>query len=337
MTVTKTVDAELDKSLELDTLAVRANEAHKGVEAMGRSTLEYARVAGENLAKAKSLCKHGEWLPWLANNFIGSHKTAWQYVTVAESWPEIEANVTSGNISTLKGVINEVKSKPYAQQKIDEFRDERLSEAFAASELGKDVALLLGEIKQKGMGLTCVQLWGHSHDDAKVRKSEPQLKHILSQYEAGQSDAQIAELVTMVEGGEAESVFDAHRIRQAEREQTKNEAARKLAAQAAQDLVGHDKQVDPKGLAEVERIALEVADDDGWDQLNDEQKVGAIQTRAGEKQASSYEKPKPKKAEKDPENEITVKLGLLKSLKQLARFAPIAQRQEHMQVWNDKL
>ncbi len=337
MTVVKTVDAELDRDLRLETLAIEANEAHEGAEAMAQSALEFARVAGERLTEAKSLSEHGGWLSWLEANFKGNRLKAWRYMRIAEKWDEI-ANVSRvKHLSVRKALelLTETRepeeveviepeilepeptlAKSYISKQIQAFGDKRLEKGFELGDVSRDAALLLGEIKKRGMAETYEALWEHDHRDAQVRKSEPQLKHLLSLNSKGNDDDVTVDLVSLAEGGGASSVFEAHKIRQAERAEAAkpklSDADRDIADRAAQDLVGFEKQVDPNGLADMQRITLELSQTDGWEDLDADEKQRFIQTQAGDEHAatikSSRPKPKPKYKNKAEFFEATARL-----------------------------
>jgi hypothetical protein len=77
----------------LASLAAQINEAHRQCVAAASSALEHARRAGTLLAEAKGKCGHGQWLPWLKENFDFSERTAQNYMKVAREWPRLaEAN-----------------------------------------------------------------------------------------------------------------------------------------------------------------------------------------------------------------------------------------------------
>jgi hypothetical protein len=68
----------------LDKLAAEINEAHRNVGRCGSEQVAHALVAGARLIEAKSRVKHGEWLPWLAENFEFSPRTAQTYMWLAQ-------------------------------------------------------------------------------------------------------------------------------------------------------------------------------------------------------------------------------------------------------------
>jgi hypothetical protein len=70
---------------DLPELANIANRWHDLAETSMRSALEAAWNAGRALVKAKELCDHGKWLPWLDANFRGSARRAQEYMQIANT------------------------------------------------------------------------------------------------------------------------------------------------------------------------------------------------------------------------------------------------------------
>ncbi len=97
---------EVDK--KLDTLAEKINREHRRVESAVGSALEHAQRAGRLLIEAKERVKHGEWLPWLEENFEGSERVAQMYMRVHGHWPEIEAKTKSVSDLTLTGALQSI-------------------------------------------------------------------------------------------------------------------------------------------------------------------------------------------------------------------------------------
>ena len=88
--ITAPARANLD-GLNLDALAKRINEEHSQVGVALTKGVQHAKSAGELLLQAKAQCQHGEWLPWLEENFEGSATTAQAYMRLARNWPQLEA------------------------------------------------------------------------------------------------------------------------------------------------------------------------------------------------------------------------------------------------------
>jgi len=78
------VDASNElRELSLPDLATRANDAAEAVENHMRDTVDSAVECGRYLIEIKARLDHGEWLPWLADNFYGSASTATRYMQAA--------------------------------------------------------------------------------------------------------------------------------------------------------------------------------------------------------------------------------------------------------------
>ena len=77
----------------LATLAKEINEEHRACLGSLRTGLDHARKAGETLAEAKRQVGHGNWLPWLSENFEGGRSTACGYMRIHERWDELTSNV----------------------------------------------------------------------------------------------------------------------------------------------------------------------------------------------------------------------------------------------------
>jgi hypothetical protein len=67
-----------DEVRSLDELALVANEAHTRA-----SNIDEAIRAGEALIEAKAQVERGRWLRWLTDNFMGSQRTATDYMRLA--------------------------------------------------------------------------------------------------------------------------------------------------------------------------------------------------------------------------------------------------------------
>lgn len=64
-------------------LTNRINEEHRRCERAIHSMLEHAVACGQMLEEAKAEAGHGNWLPWLRENFDGSERIAQAYMKVA--------------------------------------------------------------------------------------------------------------------------------------------------------------------------------------------------------------------------------------------------------------
>ena len=73
-----------DQSLK--TLAAKANAEHRSAISYAQQAVEHAWRAGDFLLQAKQNCQHGEWLPWLEDNFDGSQQTASDYMRLRRKY-----------------------------------------------------------------------------------------------------------------------------------------------------------------------------------------------------------------------------------------------------------
>jgi Protein of unknown function (DUF3102) len=70
---------------KLDRLAVEINQHVAAAEDHFQSAVAEAIMAGEKLIEAKSLVRHGEWLPWLEQHFEFTRQTAAAYMRLAKA------------------------------------------------------------------------------------------------------------------------------------------------------------------------------------------------------------------------------------------------------------
>ena len=69
----------------LDALGDTARSEAAAAEADFQSAVQHAIRAGEALTEVKGLLRHGQWLPWLRENFPLSERTARNYMRLAEN------------------------------------------------------------------------------------------------------------------------------------------------------------------------------------------------------------------------------------------------------------
>lgn len=65
------------------TTVARIREEHEACERAGRAWVEHAIECGRLLAEVKQQLRHGEWGPWLEDNFPASDRTARTYMQLA--------------------------------------------------------------------------------------------------------------------------------------------------------------------------------------------------------------------------------------------------------------
>ncbi|MEO2013998.1 MAG: DUF5131 family protein [Fuerstiella sp.] len=78
-----TSQTELFDSLDLPALASVANEAAQEVEQHAKSAVQKAIIAGRALQAAKDQCAHGEWLPWLGENWEQTRSMASRFMQIS--------------------------------------------------------------------------------------------------------------------------------------------------------------------------------------------------------------------------------------------------------------
>lgn len=70
-------------SAELDNIATAIQVEHEAAQSAFRTAVEHAIRCGELLVEAKAQARHGEWGPWLEENFPASQRTAQGYMRLA--------------------------------------------------------------------------------------------------------------------------------------------------------------------------------------------------------------------------------------------------------------
>lgn len=89
----------------LGDLAKQINEEHRACETAVTAALGHAMKAGELLSEAKAELPHGAFGTWLAENFVGSDRTARAYMRVYAHREELEAKRQSSANLTLDGAL----------------------------------------------------------------------------------------------------------------------------------------------------------------------------------------------------------------------------------------
>jgi len=79
------MSTQVDKptAAALPELAADANREHAHCKAAFSDAVEHALAAGRLLLEAKVAVAHGEWLPWIEQNFDGGTRTAQGYMRLA--------------------------------------------------------------------------------------------------------------------------------------------------------------------------------------------------------------------------------------------------------------
>jgi len=105
----------------LDVLAEQINREHQAVCDAVSSSFAHAVRAGELLLEAKANVPHGAWLPWLADHFDGSDRTAQVYMKVAQRRDEIVAqNRSESAVLTLDAALKSISSSSRKSRSAEE-------------------------------------------------------------------------------------------------------------------------------------------------------------------------------------------------------------------------
>lgn len=105
---------EADKPLSqlaLGQLSHAANDAHSGAQRLGLDMIACAIRAGAALIEAKTRLKHGEWLPWIEENFDGSQETAKRYMRACRFQDQLPSKRSpETDLGGLKGFLKLLSS-----------------------------------------------------------------------------------------------------------------------------------------------------------------------------------------------------------------------------------
>lgn len=111
----------------LSALATRINCEHQAAQGALQAGLEHAHTAGVLLLEARALCAHGTWLPWLAEHFAGSERTAQAYMRVARRWEELtEGNPQRVTDLTYRGALAALTEPEVSREDLAERTDEEI-------------------------------------------------------------------------------------------------------------------------------------------------------------------------------------------------------------------
>jgi hypothetical protein len=93
----------------LPALADEIRRHHEASMSAGKATLEHARHAGLALLEAKAKLPHGQFGPWVKANCPFSHRSAANYIKVAQNWDALQAreeNSSALPISSVRGFLS---------------------------------------------------------------------------------------------------------------------------------------------------------------------------------------------------------------------------------------
>jgi hypothetical protein len=106
---------EIEKALDLASLAEEINQEHRAFSGTFRKAVEHGIRAGELLAKAKGQCPHGTWLPWLEENFEGATRTAQEYMRLYNHRDALRANTRDPAHLSVSGALKELAAPSSAE------------------------------------------------------------------------------------------------------------------------------------------------------------------------------------------------------------------------------
>jgi 16S rRNA G966 N2-methylase RsmD len=133
--------------LTLFDLATIANEEHALAQQAFMSAVRHGIAAGEALieAKARPDLRHGEWLPWLDGNFVGSRQTAQVYMLLAKSQ---RAGLLTGDEASIRRALEAIPKKTgnYTRNAAGAHEGAEIAVDDAR---GDDWMLLLGDFRER--------------------------------------------------------------------------------------------------------------------------------------------------------------------------------------------
>jgi hypothetical protein len=103
--------------LDVEALAVIANESAEQVESSARKTVEHAERCGRALLAAKEKVPHGQWSSWVGSHFDYSHRLATQYMTISSNWHRAANLESAGSIREALRMIAEDPETPKRERK----------------------------------------------------------------------------------------------------------------------------------------------------------------------------------------------------------------------------
>lgn len=103
--------------LDVESLAVIANESAEEVEKSARKTVEHAERCGRALLAAKEKVPHGQWTAWLGANFDYSQPNASRYMAIAANYSRVNNLANAGSIREALRMIAEDPETPKRERK----------------------------------------------------------------------------------------------------------------------------------------------------------------------------------------------------------------------------
>jgi hypothetical protein len=104
------------RSNRLVYLAAGIRAEHDATAAALKRGVLHAMAAGALLNEAKSLLKHGQWLPWLRDHCSVSERTARLYMRLADNRAQIEGQIGSVADLSVRGAITLISAPKQCEQ-----------------------------------------------------------------------------------------------------------------------------------------------------------------------------------------------------------------------------
>ena len=103
--------------LDVEALAIVANDAAAEVESSARKTVEHAERCGRALLAAKEKIAHGQWLGWLSANFDYNQQHASRYMTIASNYSRVSNLKEATSLREALRMIAEDPETPKRERK----------------------------------------------------------------------------------------------------------------------------------------------------------------------------------------------------------------------------
>ncbi|PZP95529.1 MAG: hypothetical protein DI587_22260 [Variovorax paradoxus] len=98
------------------TIASDINRLHDLASQRAAEAIDYAKQVGLLLIEAKASVKHGDWLPWLAQNVRVSARQAQRYIAIAEGKPVPVRQLATKSDAVSHSEVNAPRNLPGAPE-----------------------------------------------------------------------------------------------------------------------------------------------------------------------------------------------------------------------------
>ena len=146
----------MNDGIDVEELAIAANKFFDEAQSAASGALEAAWKSGQALIGIKATLKHGQWKPWITDNFHGSYDTAAKYMQLASN---VEHATDLVGYTSIREVLNAIRAEktqgrgtsPPAPK--SNKKHPRHDEVIALSDQGKtdrEIAAITGMVNAKG-------------------------------------------------------------------------------------------------------------------------------------------------------------------------------------------